>query len=166
MRASTTIRHIRSHTGNRDLTSIDNEAADRGAGLSAQFDNHDAPSHHNTPDNPTFELTYVVYMLTPHLDSKSDPLTFTFQQDRIHGSIKDFLHDHFLSIQRREWVTKTDRGLFLSSYAKETKNYGACPAPTTFVSYSHFFLTRHLTPTTLLAREPNKYAHTAARGSP
>jgi hypothetical protein len=124
-RASTTIRHIRSHTGNCDLASIGNEAADRGVRLSTQFDNHaDAPSHHDTPDNPTFELTYVyvVYILTPHLDIKSDPLTFTFQQDRIHGSIKDSLRDHFLSIQRKVWATKADRGLFLSSYAKETSN--------------------------------------------
>ena len=39
--------------------------------------------------------------------------------------------------------------------ATSLKNYGACPAPTTFASYSHFFLMRHLTPTTLLPREPN-----------
>jgi hypothetical protein len=119
MRASTTIRHIRSHTGKCDLASIGNEVADRGVRLPAQFDNHtDAPSHHDTPDNPTFELAYVVYILTPHLDSKSDPLTFTFQQDRIHGSIKDSLRDYILSIQCKVWATKTDRGIFLSSFAK------------------------------------------------
>lgn len=48
-----------------------------------------AISHHDTPDNPIFELAYVAYILTPHLDSRSDPLTCTFQQDRIHGRIKD-----------------------------------------------------------------------------
>jgi ribonuclease HI len=50
--SSTTIRHVRSHTGVRDRASIGNEAADRKAHLSAEFETYtDAEYFHDTLEN-------------------------------------------------------------------------------------------------------------------
>jgi ribonuclease HI/exonuclease III len=122
--SSTTICHIRSHTGARDLASIGNEGADRGARESAQFDSHtDAECWHDTLANGLFELPFVAYILTPHLDAKSDPPTFSFQQDRIHGSLKDSLRNHFLSLQHTTWTStaRHSRGKLPRCFPKSAK---------------------------------------------
>ena len=111
MDVSTTIRHIRSHTVERDLTSIGNEAADRRARLSAEYSSHtEAACFHDTLVNPVFELPFITDILTSHPDASSDPPTFSFKQNPIHDRLKDTLRGHFITQQRNTWETRSSRG--------------------------------------------------------
>ena len=114
----TTLLHVRSHTGLRDLQSIGNEAADRHAKTAYQDQEMSGDiflmSH---------ELPYVVEILPPPTpDEPSDPPSLEKPEPPkpIHDNIRKALREHLTSALVDEWASRPRRGELVRIHRRET----------------------------------------------
>ena len=104
--ASTTITHVRAHTGLRDLASIGNAAADRQAKEAHKHKPHDI----NTMEN---ELPFVAGFLTT--DPEGETIT-----KHIHNGVRDRLKDYLTLRQVEKWAERPSKGRIIRTYSKQT----------------------------------------------
>jgi hypothetical protein len=101
--ATTSIHHVRAHTGGRNMASIGNAAADRLAKWQAWAD--------ELPDSSISliqnEYAYVLHETQWHTPSKGPP---TEHCNPIHDDTRTAMRKHLASLQMKEWAQREKRG--------------------------------------------------------
>ena len=116
--ASTTLKHVRAHTGGRSRPAIANACADRNAKYYALSRNEDDNS--TSLDLMKSELDYVLHTLTPIQQKDRDDKHYI--PSPVHGDIRKVSQDLLRRTRREEWADpdkREKRGLLMRNHPEE-----------------------------------------------
>ena len=118
----TTIIHVASHTGKRDLQSIGNSEADALAKWEARSQMENATGPDDAPQVTTDinkmqnELKYIIKIRTTRTDDKGET---TITDTPIHGNIRKHIKVHTNNKTIKEWATRHKRGELIREAPKQ-----------------------------------------------
>jgi ribonuclease HI len=113
--ASTVIKHVRSHTGHRDIQSIGNELADGFAKIAMRSQTAQKPliqaEHYEPP-----------YMIRKITRGKDEEGNITTELTTCTGNIRKLIKKQLEEERIKKWAARKARGLFVRTAGREVRN--------------------------------------------
>jgi hypothetical protein len=120
---TTTLKHVRAHTGGRSKAAIGNACADRLAKYYALSENkEDVEDKKTALDLMAADLRYLLHTRTPIPGGSKDPDEWIFESSPVHGDIRKAARKTLRQIRTEEWAderARPKRGRLARDHPKE-----------------------------------------------
>ena len=116
----TNIKHVRAHTGKRDIISIGNACVDRLAKWCAKYEEEPKKGKTTDFDLMKGELPYILYIMHPKSTKQDTGKEGEYEPKPIHGDIRKAARNRFLALDEEKWSKLPKRGKILREHTNHT----------------------------------------------